>query len=118
MRIAKNTHPHDFDRHPRCSKGAVVKTGSDGTPEVVARVYIITPTDGANRLWVAVQDYDHPEGPRSFVGYADGYGYDKTTAALAGATVGGVVLGDHCNGKGRPRIDDLCRQRGWLYVAP
>lgn len=118
MRITKNTHPHDLDRHPRCSKGAVVRTGSDGLPEVVARVYIVTPSDGAGRLWVGVQDYAHPDGPRSHVAYAGGYGYDKVTAALCGATIGGIEIGDYCDHKGRMTISELCQSNGWLYVEP
>lgn len=118
MRINKNTSPHNFPRFPRCTRGAVVKTGAEGVPQVVAHIYLVLPVDGAGRLYVGVVDYEHPDGTKQYTHSAAGYGYDKMAAALSGATVGGVVLGDHCNSKGHPRIDELCRAKGWLYIRP
>lgn len=118
MRITKNTHPHDFRRHERCIRGCVVKTGSNGKPELVAHIYVARPKDGASKLWVGVVDYDHPDGAKCYTQSASGYGYDKLTAALAGMTIGGVELGDHCDSKGRQRITEVCDANGWLYVEP
>lgn len=118
MRIAKNTHPHDFYHHERCSRGCVVQTGSNGKPDLVAHIYVAHPKDGASRLWVGVVDYGHQDGIKCYTQSAGGYGYDKLTAALAGMTIGGVELGDHCNSQGRPRLREVCDQHGWLLVEP
>lgn len=70
-------------------------------------------------LHVAVTDWGGDgQGPaRTFVRSASGYGYDKTAACLAGCTVGGVELGDHCDYRVRPTLDALCQQRGWERVG-
>jgi hypothetical protein len=39
------------------------------------------------------------------------------TAALAGARVGGVELGDHCDHKGRPTLDHLRYAQGWEVIG-
>ena len=118
MRITKNTHPHDFYHNERCSRGCVVKTGSNGKPDLVARIYVVYPRDGAGTLWVGVMDYDHPDGIKCYTQSAGGYGYDKLTAALSGTTIGGIELGNHCDSRRRPLIDDVCAANGWLLVEP
>jgi hypothetical protein len=53
----------------------------DASGERVATVAIKFPRDGASRLWA----YVHLIGMRMTRGKADGYGYDKRSAAVAAA---------------------------------
>lgn len=96
---------------------------TDGKIERIARVCVQYPAKGhAERpLRVAVTDWGKISGrfgePNQFVGQANGYGYDKLAAALSGATVGGVEIGDHCDGAGRPLLRDLCCREGWEVIG-
>jgi len=71
--------------------------------EHVGTVRVHYPADGAGRLVAYVADWtlDCPVGvpfnefTRWQRGIAGGYGYDKTSAALRGLSVGGVVLQDN-----------------------
>lgn len=116
--MAKNTEPSISQvvailDHKRTKVGYVVAPhiGEDGraSVEIVARIAALYPVDGAGRLTVAVTDWGRPGAtvypPRQFIGRASGYGYDKRAAALDGATVGGVALGDHCTAA--PTLDAL-----------
>jgi hypothetical protein len=93
--------------------------GADGKPTIdkFARIAAVYPKDGAGRLRVAVTDWREGEGPVHHVSAVSGYGYDKLTAALTGATVGGVVLGDHCDHAGRPTLRDLAHREGWEVIG-
>lgn len=104
--------------HKRASVGWVVGA-KDSKVIRIARIAMVWPEDGAGRLRVAVTDWgeegkDYP--PRHYVSSASGGNYDKLTAALDGATVGGVTLGNHCDPAGDPRLEDLCHSRGWEWV--
>ena len=88
----------------------------------VARITVLRDKSNVGRLRVAVSDY-RPGGvdtslPETvhFIGSANGGGYDKLTAAMAGATIGGEVLSDHCDPDGHDRLQLLCDKRGW-YLA-
>lgn len=59
----------------------------------VATVRVLYPRDGAGVVRAEV--YTPGEGV-TFRGRASGYGYDKRTAALAGAVIAGVKLANHC----------------------
>lgn len=91
----------------------------DGTPgiELLTRIAVVYPRDGAGRLRMAVTDWGYPgadvNGPRQFVTHATGFGYDKLTASLEGCTIGGIEVGDHCDSAGRPTAGELCRREGW-----
>jgi len=100
--------------HPRAKVGWVVR--AEGSTVIkVARVAVIPPVDGAGCLRVAVSDF-HGGEPTHYFGNARGCGYDKLTAALAGAQVGGVVLGNHCDRSERPTLDNLCAARNYLWI--
>ncbi len=103
--------------HDRTASRWVVRPALDGNgkPHIVtiARIAVQYPRDGAGVLRVAVTDWGATDGPAQFAGRAGGYGYDKLTAALDGATVGGFELGDHCDSKQRPTLDALCNREGW-----
>lgn len=94
--------------HPRSETGWIVRA-EGGKIERITRVVVVRPKDGAGRLRVAVTDWhDAPGGaPRQFVASCSGYGYDKFTAALAGMTLAGVEVGDHCDPDGRPNWEGL-----------
>lgn len=69
-----------------CSAWVVLKAG-----KLIGKVQVIF---GNSKVTANVWDYGKDE---SFqVGSASGYGYDKQTAALAGCTIGGVLLNNHC----------------------
>lgn len=110
--------PWTLRDHDRSASGYVIRTGTDGKPEILARIDVVRPVDGAGRLRVALLDCGHPDGSKWHYGTANGYGYDKLTAALEDMTVAGESLGNHSDHKGRPTIDVLCQQKGWLYLAP
>ncbi len=62
-----------------------------------AIVEVVYPRDGAGRLRVLVCDrFGDKCEPQA--GSAGGYGYDKLTAALAGMTIDGYTMADHCGG--------------------
>ncbi len=67
---------------------------------------------------VAVSDWG-PGGdtypPAHHISRFGGYGYDKVTAALSGATIGGVALGDHCGDS--PTLGQICDQNGWQIIG-
>lgn len=108
--------------HDRASVNWIVRPyiAADGTAKIerIARVVCVYPRNGAGRLRVAVTDWG-TDGSRNgaatahFVTSASGWGYDKLTAALAGCTVGGVELGDHCDGAGRPTVGALVASHDW-----
>lgn len=97
----------------------------DGKPRIerLTRIAVQYPRDGAGRLRVCVSDWrgrSKDGDPRHFIGSASGFGYDKTTAAMCGSTVGGVEVGDHCDHKGRPTLDALIdskRAEGWDSIG-
>lgn len=90
----------------------------DGVPTIerIARIVLVWPRDGAGRLRACVTDWGkrnaHGE-PAQYVAHVTGWGYDKRSAVLSDCTVGGVELGDHCDGTGRPLLRDLARAQGW-----
>jgi len=111
----------DHDRAVECWVLAPV-LDKDGQPAIdkIARVCWVYPRDGAGTLRVAVTDWGKrtPSGePTHYINKAGGYGYDKRTAALDGCTVGGVELGDHGDGTGRPVLRDLAREKGWTIIG-
>lgn len=94
----------------------------DGKPQIIrmARIVLVYPADGAGTLRGAVTDWGVDgigSEPVHYVGSVGGYGYDKRTALLEGATVGGVELGDHCNGRGKPTLQSACDARGWEIIG-
>jgi hypothetical protein len=103
---------------PRARVDHVVRC-HEGRVDTVARIVWALPKDGAGPLRVAVYDWGTDgetfTGPQ--VGAAFGYGYDKAAAALCGLTVGGEVLGDHCDHHNRPTLSALCAARGWRLLS-
>ena len=97
---------------------------SDGTPKIerIARVAVVYPRDGAGRLKMAVTDWGVPganvNGPAQYIGTASGFGYDKLTAAMVGATIGGFEVGDHCDHLGRPTPGQLVAREGFEVFGP
>lgn len=87
--------------HDRCSVGWLLAAYVDaaGRPRIerITRIGRVPPRDGAGRLRVVCTDWTRPatEDPIQFVGAASGYGYDKTAAALDGASIAGRVVTDH-----------------------
>lgn len=102
-----------------CVDHVVCVDDGGGRVRTVARIVWAFPKDGAGTLRVAVYDWGADggtfTGPQ--VGAASGYGYDKAAAALRGLTVGGVVLGDHCDPHGRPTLSALVAARGWQLLS-
>lgn len=103
---------------PRAHVDHVVRA-HEGQVETIARIVWALPRDGAGRLRVVVYDwgadgdgYTEPQ-----IGAASGCGYDKSTAALCGLTIGGVELGDHCDHLNRPTLSALCAARGWRILS-
>ena len=107
--------------HDRASTSWVARVGADGKIERIARIVYVWPRDGAGTMKCAVTDWGKrtPTGePTHYVAKAGGFGYDKAAQALAGATIGGVVLGDHCDPNGGQTLQDTCRANGWeLFVG-
>ena len=105
--------------HPRAVTSWILRPALDasGAPVIVtvARIVKVYPRDGAGTLRVAVTDWGHDGNgnPAHYIGKAGGYGYDKLTAALAGATVAGIELGDHCDHAGRPTLDRVVNDNGY-----
>lgn len=90
-----------------------------GKPKIrkLVRIVAVYPVDGAGRLRVAVTDWGKDGDPVHFVESANGFGYDKMTAALAGCTFGGIELGDHCDSAGRPTWRDCAQAHGWEIIG-
>ena len=65
-------------------------------PNGYAVINVAYPADGAGCLTVFVLDA-FGESRTCTEGSADGYGYDKLTAALRGLSVDGVEFTDHCH---------------------
>lgn len=63
-----------------------------------AIIRVAHPTNGAGRLNVFVWGFDEDNGGSTQHGSATGGGYDKLSCALAGLTIGGITLKDHCAG--------------------
>jgi len=93
----------------------------DGKPRLIrmARMVRVYPVDGAGTLRVAVTDWGRDgDGPAAHhYGTANGYGYDKTAAAMGGASCGGVIVGDHSNRDGAPTWDRVGRDDGWEWIG-
>jgi len=114
----------DLLNHDRARTSWICRAGlsSDGKPEIcrIARIVVVPPRDGAGRLYVGVTDWGTDgtaHSPVHFVNMATGYGYDKRTAALEGATVGGFTLGNHCNRNGCLTLSALCNREGWEEIG-
>ena len=113
----------DLLNHPRANVTWVCRavTSASGTPYIVrlARIVAVPPKDGMGRLYVGVMDWgvDGLADCHKHIGVASGCGYDKVTAALSGARVGGVELGDHCDHKGRPTLRALADANGWELLG-
>jgi hypothetical protein len=77
----------DFSRLESCkySAYALLKDG-----KYVGCIRFKFPKDGAGRLYVQY----HIRGEDLMQASADGYGYDKQTAALSGATIKGTLIED------------------------
>ena len=97
--------------HKRTERAWVLKHTPERI-EYVAELWLLWPTDGAGRLRVAVWADN-----RWQVSSANGCGYDKLTACLAGMTFGGVELGDHCDHKGRPTHKQAAKMHGWTLLG-
>lgn len=89
---------------------------TDGKIERMARIVTVWPADGAGVVQVGVTDWTQGEAVHHH-GRAGGYGYDKRTAALAGARIGGVELGNWSDPKGRPDLQKLCHENGWELIG-
>lgn len=89
---------------------AYVLTVLAGSIQEVARAYILWGKSG--RVQVVVVNYGDQCVLQSLhYGSASGYGYDKLTAALAGARVGNVVLTNH--GRDGLTITEAACANGW-----
>ena len=106
--------------HPRASitwiARPVQKEDGTLTIERLARVAVVYPRDGAGRLRMIVTDWgklDEQHTPAHYQSSANGFGYDKLTAAMDGCTIGGFEVGDHCNGRGVPTPGELVRRENW-----
>lgn len=118
-RINKDTNPWEYGDHKDCRKGYVIRNGPLGTPGIMATIYAVYPRNGAGTLHVAMGSRNpETEEFEWFKGRAGGFGYDKLTAALTNMKVCGHELGKHCDSKGRPTVEVLCQQKGWLYLEP
>lgn len=88
----------------------------DGAIVKIARLAQVWGRTGT--VTVATTDWG-PEGdtypPVHHLARAGGYGYDKVTAALSGATIGGVPLGNH--GGDNPTLGQVCQKNGWVIVG-
>jgi len=71
------------------SRAIVILQGAD----VKGTIKVAYPADGAGRLTVVL----HEHGIEPQIGTADGYGYDKLSAALNGLEFCGITLQDHPN---------------------
>ena len=92
------------------TRTAFVLTVRDGAIWEVARAYILWGRSG--RVQVVVVNYGNQWAMQSLhYGSASGYGYDKLTAALAGARIGDVVLTDH--GRDGLNITEAACAHGW-----
>jgi len=88
----------DIDRHAQRVAAFIVLRGA----EHVGTIRIHYPADGAGRLIAYVVDWtlEKPDAMRfdEFTrwrrGSASGYGYDKASAAMSGATIAGVTTVD------------------------
>lgn len=93
------------------TRTAYVLTVRDGAVWEVARVFILW--DRSGHVQVVVINYGNQLAMQSLhYGSASGYGYDKLTAALAGARIGDVVLTDH--GRDGLTITEAASANGWV----
>ena len=96
----------DHDNAQRAFVVALV----EGSIQEIARVYILRSKSG--RVQVVVLNYGYGLSLQSLhYGDAGGWGYDKLTAALAGARIGDVVLSDH--GRDGAGLHDAAYANGW-----
>jgi len=74
---------------------------------------------GQSRVTVTVWDFERTGTPQT--ASANGGGYDRVTAALAGMTIGGHTLSDHCGLKAKGGYQtaglDYLREHGFSVIA-
>jgi len=99
--------------HPRAQVSWVCRAENG----VIIRMARLVSVATAAQIRVLVQDWgpDGNSAVHNFLGAAGGYGYDRTTAALAGATVGGATVGDHCGEN--PTLGVLAASQGWQVIG-
>lgn len=109
MRLSKNSTFADLLNHPRAEHAWIVRNGTHA-PDVVARVIMVRKRGS---MFVGVNDYATPKS--GAVGKCD---YGNVWRALVGQCVDGVEIGMGRSIDGRPTLDQLCNERGWLWIAP
>lgn len=96
------------------TRTAYVLTVLDGIIHEIARAYILWGKSG--RVQVVVCNYGTDYSLQSVhYGSARGYGYDKMTAALAGARIGDVVLADH--GRDGMTMTEAAFENDWKLLG-
>ena len=96
----------------------VAELDSDGKPVIrqLASIYVLHSATGG-RVRAAIYDPARDRENRWQFGEASGYGYDKLASAIEGMTINGKAIGDHCDGKKRPTVRQMCDLYGWEIIG-
>lgn len=105
-----------IEDRPALTRAGVYVIHDMSTGKFSGKILFAYPKDGAGKLYASMWDFTPEAGRDVQNGYATGYGYDKTSAAIDGMTfgTGNQEFKLDCDGTGMETVREQFRQHGYI----